>query len=701
MTLSSFFCSAFCNYSDLEAFTEEKKRSLLAKRHGKGADFLRAVDEIIEVYDSLKEKGNNKVDLAAEEVKPGVEKFDENNGCTDTENLVSSPYMHNDKKIEDHYVTTKSHDMVNSDRPSVTIMGDERCVINSAPDEPTENVSALDEMRDISLRTNSFSNQQRDARPQNCYTRTRVPSLRKSRSSISVESRKAQGSGKFFDHTNLSSIELVPGEHKERSSRHRPEVDKANSSSLCTSDNVWLHSGGGTSNQPTLGTSNSNRMLNPPSKVDSTCNSEASENGTSETELKSNGTSNLPMNTAVFFKRKRKSDRIPVPDSKDCTAPNKDEQLRPEYGEILPDSPNSKNELNKSDGDEHLPLVKRARVRMGRSQLEDSPVDEIGVSNKKLELATTSDQCDRNGKSASPANDYSADQVSAVVSSASNPSCKFDMPILSKEDHLPWKNKEYHPKVLALDVEAALPPSKRLHRALEAMSANVAENIKNIPEVTGPNEMALNGSLSTANSHSNKSADAVVTVSNKPVIAQCSEPSLDTQFVHNPSDKCTSESILQRNTIPDSASVPSKENDHIMLKGDKTANGSWVCSELDNDSCGKTSALCMKLNRPALDVKQATSVPDRLSSSLEKASENVAAGGVKETKAFDSAVCDVDRSAEPIDHSNNNVMSNTIRHSETIVMDSVNNVGDTASNSSLATKSSSMQSDADTRTSEV
>ncbi|XP_008660137.1 protein HUA2-LIKE 2 isoform X3 [Zea mays] len=655
---------AFCNYADLEAFTEEKKRSLLAKRHGKGADFLRAVDEIIEVYDSLKDIGSNKVDLPAEEVKPGVEKFAENNSRMDTEDLVSSSYMHNDRKIEDHYVTTRSHDMVNSDRPSV----DERCVVNSAPDEPIENVSILDEMRDISLRTNSFSNKQRDAQPQNCYTRTRVPSLRKSRSSLSLESRKAQ-------------------------------------------DNVWLHSGEGTSNQPvTLGASNGNRMLNTPAEVDSTSNREASENGTTETELKSNGTSDLPMNTAVNFKRKRKSDRKPGPHYRDCTTPNKDDQLCAEYSEILPDSPNSKNEVSKSDGDEHLPLVKRARVRMGRSQLEDSPVDEIDVSNKKPELATALDQCDRNGKPASPANDYSADQVSAVVSSAPNLSCKLDTTILSKEGHLPWKNKEYHPKILALDVEAALPPSKRLHRALEAMSANVAENTKNIPEVTGPNEMTLNGSLLTASSLSNKSADAVVTVSNRPVIVQSPEPSLDTQFVHNPSGKCTSESILQNNSIPDSASVPSKENDHIVLKGDiceetlmdtKTANGSWDCSELNNDSCGKTSALCMKLNRPALNVTQATSVPDRLSSSLEKASENVAASGVKETKTFGSAVCDVDRSAEPIDRSNNNVTSNTMRHSETIVADSVNNVGDTASNSSLATKSSSIQSDADTRTSEL
>lgn len=51
----SFYCSALCSYTDLEAFTEEKKRSLLSKRHGKGADFLRAVNEIVEAFDSSKD----------------------------------------------------------------------------------------------------------------------------------------------------------------------------------------------------------------------------------------------------------------------------------------------------------------------------------------------------------------------------------------------------------------------------------------------------------------------------------------------------------------------------------------------------------------------------------------------------------------------------------------------------------------------
>ncbi|KAL5060780.1 hypothetical protein RYX36_032384 [Vicia faba] len=46
---------AFCNPADVEAFTEEKKQSL-AKRQGKGADFVRAVKEIVDSYEKLKER---------------------------------------------------------------------------------------------------------------------------------------------------------------------------------------------------------------------------------------------------------------------------------------------------------------------------------------------------------------------------------------------------------------------------------------------------------------------------------------------------------------------------------------------------------------------------------------------------------------------------------------------------------------------
>lgn len=146
---------AFCNYAELEAFTEEKRRSLLAKRHGKGADFVRAVDEIIDVYDSLKED-SNKLDLTADEVKPGEENLGDSNSRLDTKDLAKSSNMSSDKKLEDHSVTARDRGLVTADAPSVTLVGSERCVVNSAPDGPTENISMLDEMRNIPLSASSF-----------------------------------------------------------------------------------------------------------------------------------------------------------------------------------------------------------------------------------------------------------------------------------------------------------------------------------------------------------------------------------------------------------------------------------------------------------------------------------------------------------------------------------------------------------------
>jgi hypothetical protein len=45
--------------------------SLFAKSQGKGADFVREVDETIDVYDSLKEDNNKRPDMTANEVKTG------------------------------------------------------------------------------------------------------------------------------------------------------------------------------------------------------------------------------------------------------------------------------------------------------------------------------------------------------------------------------------------------------------------------------------------------------------------------------------------------------------------------------------------------------------------------------------------------------------------------------------------------------
>uniref|UniRef100_A0A0D9VU73 CID domain-containing protein n=1 Tax=Leersia perrieri TaxID=77586 RepID=A0A0D9VU73_9ORYZ len=717
---------AFCNYTDLEAFTEEKRRSLLAKRQGKGSDFVRAVDEIIDVYDSLKE-GNNKLGLVANEAKQGVEKLANNNSSLDTEGLVSSSNMGSDKK-QDHSIVASGHNTIDSDEPSVTAVGSERCVVNSAPDDPTENVSILDEMRNIPLSTSSVSKKLRDEQPQNCYTRSRNTSLRRSRSSLNTDTRKSQDSGKLSGGTSLASVDLAADGNKEGST-HCVEDVKGNSGSPSTQDGFWLHSSAGITNKPgTPGTSNNNKKQDYTTKVDSNCDSEASQNGASEKEFRLHDTSSTPMKKSVIFKRKRKPNRNQFSYSTD-----KDDEFQAELSENIADSPNSKAEVNKSDGDEHLPLVKRARVRMGRPQLKDSPVDEVDVTNNIPELATLADQCNMNNNVAVPSDDCSIDQsavvnsvslVERVANSVSNPSSKLSMPASLVEGQSSWKNKEYQPKILTLDVEAALPPSKRLHRALEAMSANVAET-NNLPEATGSKRLIPNGCVASENSHSNKSADTVVTSTNRSAMTESPRPSLCTESMHSPNLKTHSESILQNNTVSASPSVPSEAKDadsHIVIKGNiceeihvdsKNIDCLLVSNEISNDVCGKGSSLSMKLNESVLGNTQTIAVPDRLSSSLGTASVTEVAkliNGNEGTKPVGHPACETDRSVERCDgpiyqsklpSSDNIVTSLSILQNETVLAEPVVNVGDTASTSSLATKSSSIQSDADNRTFEV
>ena len=118
----------------------------------------------------------------------------------------------------------------------------------------------------------------------------------------------------------------------------------------------------------------------------------------------------------------------------------------------------------------------------------------------------------------------------------------------------------------------------------------------------------------------------------------------------------------------------------------------------------------MKLNDPTLDVTQTMAVPDRLSSSSGKPCNGVSKliSRNSDTKPLGRPTFDVrsyDRCGEPLDQqkvllSDNNVSSDSVPQGETALA-SATNLCDTTSSSSLATKSSSIQSDADTRTFEV
>jgi hypothetical protein len=61
-----FLLSGFCSPDAIEPFTEETKKHLLSKCQGKETDFVRAVEQIVEVYEKLnierQEENKNAID---------------------------------------------------------------------------------------------------------------------------------------------------------------------------------------------------------------------------------------------------------------------------------------------------------------------------------------------------------------------------------------------------------------------------------------------------------------------------------------------------------------------------------------------------------------------------------------------------------------------------------------------------------------
>jgi hypothetical protein len=348
--------SAFCNYADLEAFTEEKKKTLLSKRQGKGADFVRAVEEIVSIYEDLKKQN---------ETVPVADAQDLSNEASDNEALDQK------QNISDADISSAV-----PDKP--------QCIVNSESDESMEKASSiLEDLRQAPFLT-SITTKKRNWEPQ-----LQIPNKQTRLQQNPTSSRSTE------DDQTYSKIFFA---------------------------------------------------ISDPSKT------EVSEAG-SGSSVVGTGAYDLPP-TMVCFKRKRRPNRKRVSTGVECSDKENNKGRFPDSvrstsslakhnfndsAEVLSDSPNSQNnEVNKSDGDEHLPLVKRARVRMETSLVEETRPNPNPKSNGDLDFFTV-------------------------------------------------KTNGY--------VEAALPPSKRLHRALEAMSANVAEAREDQTRTTGLINSRLNGHI--------------------------------------------------------------------------------------------------------------------------------------------------------------------------------------------------------------
>ncbi|RWW49629.1 hypothetical protein BHE74_00044169, partial [Ensete ventricosum] len=483
-------CSAFCNYADIEAFTEEKKKSLLLKRQGKGSDFVRAVDEIIDIYETSKKpdlyesnSGNVKVEPCAENLKLVGTR---SNSFSFRNRLELGSHVDSDRKLETACDLEETNDMVGSEEVSATSTADDSQK-DLVIDEPLQMVNVLDQLRQNSLGASITSKKKRfrDDSQDSSFLQKSVPSRRGFRSSLVADSSIAQESTSVYD-SDLSG-DLIPDVILGLNAESKSKQHASHTSNFHVMDVACAASMPSNGCREETGTEIVAKdyeacQLNI-GVVESRCLHEASTNGCLGDKDKLNR--NIELATKFSVHTKIKSNRKQVNDAAECAVLNKEDDLQVVLGSSPPNSFKEMKEINqKADGDEHLPLVKRARVRMGKPVAEETQHGELICGDEKLETSTVVNNCDEQHTSPTFTNTSvlegtlltgKEDLNSSLLNSCSPPSGKVLMF---------WKAKNYQLKDCMLDVEAALPPSKRLHRALEAMSANATEATESHTEST-------------------------------------------------------------------------------------------------------------------------------------------------------------------------------------------------------------------------
>lgn len=456
-------CSAFCNPADVEAFTEEKKQSLV-KRQGKGADFVRAVKEIVDSYDKLKkerqlDEPNCGGNIADANLSNPLNSYDKDQ-IDAPEFTPTLPMKSSNSVIDKHELVCPTED------DSACELKDQSHNIKETSKELTNNVLSVQLSKPV-----TYSSRKRSAGdlcPQGFVTDRHMP-VRRSRSSSRVQNfmNPCNDSGKSAGSPLANAAQ---GASVRRNKRHRKSPDIVSCNDFDSS--AFVLNGSVEDKDNSSYTIDSDEFsLNEGSTIDSNFKHTEAIECPEEVEL--NKGLDLKIK-GVVNKKKRNPNRKRA--TKEASKPTI--KLEEELG-VQNASQSSQNICRNSeercfeqDGDEHLPLVKRARVRMGKSSSTEAELNSIphapGKSVKEdinsPPQMITSSNCE---------NGSSADGGSSVLNGAMDnisPS-NISAPCLENQICITKRDQTFS----SVDDEAALPPSKRLHRALEAMSANAAE----------------------------------------------------------------------------------------------------------------------------------------------------------------------------------------------------------------------------------
>ncbi|RDY00116.1 Protein HUA2-LIKE 3, partial [Mucuna pruriens] len=476
---------AFCNPADVEAFTEDKKLSLLGKRHGKGADFGRAVQEIIDSFEKLKKE--TKLDEIASGDDANADVSNPVNSSANDQ--IDAPELTHTLPLNSSNSIISKHEVVcAAEDDSTAVFKDESHNKEAFLGEPTDKIAVVKTPKPVtySSRKRSLS----DLCLQGCVTLThRHTSVRRSRNSSRAQNfvLPCNDSGKSASDPSTTAAQSAP-------TRRNKHVRKSPDLSGCNdfeSSAFVLNSSMEDNSSEIITTDSDTFSLNEGSTIDSNFKLELAE--TIECpEVELNKGLDLKIKSVVNKKKRNPNRKRAANDaSKPNSGPEEETGVQNASQSSQNICGNSKERCFEQDGDEHLPLVKRARVRMGKSSVEAELHSTLQSQEKNCKEDINSAQqmiTSSNCENSSP-----ADGDSSVLNGAQeNVSPKIS--VLCSNTQICNTKKEQ--TFSSVDGEATLPPSKRLHRALEAMSANAAKGSSSIITSSG---MCCISSVKTCN----------------------------------------------------------------------------------------------------------------------------------------------------------------------------------------------------------
>ncbi|CAH8378851.1 unnamed protein product [Eruca vesicaria subsp. sativa] len=400
---------AFCNPADVESFTEEKKQSLLTKRHAKGSDFVRAVKEIAESYEKLKQQVEANDPKSADETAVGSSgnTIELPQAC---ENLIGT-------RLDSQIESNSSHG-----RDESTLL--------------SEDASAAEQM--LALRHNSLSpnvvakdicssrRKNERARSPNCAPQTTILPVQHSKLTSRLELdrlrrpiRQCSDGGHIVDDIDDGTTRRK----RIRRSGHSESADVVSSA-------LNLH-GSDEENASEIATVESdNNSKNEGNGVDSGSKVEHSDDVGEDCEGGHELSKGLDFQLSTMVTRKKRKPTRKR-EASDLIDPPAKVEAEEGFGTKACDScqgsDNSHETLNErpcaENGDEHLPLVKRARVRMSRVFCPD----EKGDASSQLEERSSKDSPTSAAMQPSPSVDCANNIVSDQDTSAANEFNSFDL----------------------------------------------------------------------------------------------------------------------------------------------------------------------------------------------------------------------------------------------------------------------------------